>query len=408
VRPPDGFPETVGERFERNPVTGQFFKQSRGKSFNSDTRLPAQKVRFQMILPIADYTASADDYDFHDGTKLGEGAFGTVFRAVHKTTSEIVAIKFLKNALAPLEQTAFIREIGILVKNDHPAALRLIGYSFRPATGRDEKGPFLITPVMPHGTMNQMLALERQRRAPPEWNPTTKTKCVFGIVAGMVYMHSKEVMHRDLKPENVFLNDDWEPVIADFGISKCCMGDVSRTMGTVGSPLFLAPEVFGDEDPAATEPAYGLIVDVYSFGMLLYMIFSPDGNARFELGAPARSAMQLMRNTSEGKRWVRLPNIPDYYWTLIESCWSHSPQDRPTFEQIAREFRGNHRYVFDGADLDEVKRYEAFITEGDQKPDPLVASALLKSRQRSATLPAFPAPLISSARSPRKSRRMIK
>jgi serine/threonine protein kinase len=42
----------------------------------------------------------------------------------------------------------------------------------------------------------------------------------YGIASGMEYLHSLGIMHRDLKPENVLMNDDYTPIIADFGVAK--------------------------------------------------------------------------------------------------------------------------------------------------------------------------------------------
>jgi hypothetical protein len=49
---------------------------------------------------------------------------------------------------------------------------------------------------------------------------------------------------------------------------------------------------------------------------------------------------------------------------MIEACWSPAPANRPSFAQLLEEFRANHEYAFEGADMEEVKAYEDFITGG--------------------------------------------
>jgi serine/threonine protein kinase len=182
----------------------------------------------------------------------------------------------------------------------------------------------------------------------------------------MAYLHSKQIIHRDLKPENVFLDDNWEPVIADFGLSKFWAGNVDGTAG-LGSALFMAPEI-------ADRTRYDLSVDVYSFAVLLYTMFLPSPTPKFADGTELRGPLQLLQRASTGMRFERLPTIPDYYWGLIERCWSHIRENRPPFAELVTEFRRAHEYVFEGADLAEVNRYEEFLSgavpsgDGDDPP----------------------------------------
>jgi serine/threonine-protein kinase len=357
-----------------------------------------------MSLPIAQLAASVSDYEF-DGTKpLGAGAFGTVYKATHKTTKEVVAIKFLKDSILPDQQKAFMRELSILASNEHPSTLRLIGFTFTPVPGRVEQGPIIITPIMPHGTLNDMLKLERQKTTPVEWTATTKSKCIFGTARAMAYIHSLNVMHRDLKPENVFLDANFEPVLADFGISKNCTNDLQRTMGTVGSPLFMAPEIYNDEDLTAGGPAYDLSVDVYSFGVMLYVMFSPDGCPKLEGGKIPRSSTMLMSQVGKGTRFEKLPHIPDYYWDLITRCWSHAPSKRPTFDDIVADFRANHHYLWPGADKAEVTRYEERVTDplDDQLMEALTGTGSLSGSKSGFSASMTASTLTTSARGPRR------
>jgi serine/threonine protein kinase len=184
---------------------------------------------------------------------------------------------------------------------------------------------------------------------------------VFGIAVGMAYLHSRDIMHRDLKGYNVFINDNWEPVVAGFELAKCCSGDSENTW-SIGTPLFMAPEVFG-----VGRPKYDLSVDVYAFGMLLYMMFAMDATPKFEDGQALRNMLELMRQVLAGVRYERLPNISDYYWGIIGGCWSQSPSDRPSFPDLVEEFRTTHEYVLDGACMSEVARYEEFVTSGSPR-----------------------------------------
>jgi serine/threonine protein kinase len=325
---------------------------------------------------LAQLAANISDYEFDTTKPLGFGACGTVYKATRKSTGEVVAIKFLKDTILPDQQKNFMRELGILAQNAHPTALRLLGYTLSAVPDRPEQGPTIITPLMPNGTINDMLKLERAKRQPPQWNATTKSKCIFGTAVGMAYVHSLNVLHRDLKPENVFLNDKWEPVIADFGISKNCSADMSRTMGSVGSPLFMAPEVFMDEPDGSTGPAYDLPADVYSFALFLYLIVSLEERPKFEGNKVPRTSQALMMRVGQGTRFERLTCFTEYYWGLITRCWQHAPTNRPTFAGLVAEFGQTHEYVLPGADMNEVKEYEESIAAGGQKEDDLFTESL--------------------------------
>ena len=73
---------------------------------------------------------------------------------------------------------------------------------------------------MPNGTVADLLKKEREGNPDPRWDATKKSICVFGVAAAMAYVHSKGILHRDLKTANVFVNDQFEPVIGDFGLAR--------------------------------------------------------------------------------------------------------------------------------------------------------------------------------------------
>jgi hypothetical protein len=65
-----------------------------------------------------------------------------------------------------------------------------------------------------------------------------------------------------------------------------------------------------------------------------------------------------VRNLLKGGRYLRKPQIPEYYWGLIVRCWCSDPTRRPTFENLLEEFRNSHEYILEGSDLSKVLEYE--------------------------------------------------
>jgi serine/threonine protein kinase len=300
--------------------------------------------------------ADFQHYEVTTHSRLGAGQFGSVYRWRHKPTGTDVAAKCLKAEIDPDDQNIFLRELLVLAHNNHPGTLRLLGYSFASPPEVPEPGPVLITPLMQKGTLQEILKLERTGRRMPDFTPTVKSKVVFGIAAAMAYMHDRDVLHRDLKAENVFLDDNHEPVVADFGLSREFAGGIDITMGPRGTPLYMAPELFM-EDPSKRVP-YDYRIDVYAYAMLIYMLFCPEETPKMDRPTQPRSREQLLMFVSQGTRYVRLPNIPDYYWRLINACWKPGWESRPHFKDIVREMRQSHEYVFPGTNMPELLEYE--------------------------------------------------
>ena len=296
------------------------------------------------------------DRDFKkDGPAIGSGSYGEVFRGqdVRQTPARPIAVKVLKEPIADFEHTkAFIRELSVMASLHHPGTLELIGFTF---PSKPDERIQILTPLMENGTVDSAVKKERKAMAPPGWNGTAKSRVVFGVAAIMDYMHAQGFIHRDLKTENVFLNGEFEPVIADFGLSRVV--DITMTMA-VGSPVYMAPELYSDDN----DDQYGGAVDVYAYGVLLYQMFT-DSLALDDADRPIRSSQQLMMRVLKGARLKRVPGIPDFFWELITSCWQQKPGDRPRFADILEVLRAREReWIFPGTDLDALHEYEDRIS----------------------------------------------
>lgn len=94
---------------------------------------------------------------------------------------------------------------------------------------------------------------------------------IKGVLTGLVHVHDLGILHRDIKPENIMLANDDRPVISDFGVATH-MSDAKEMVRRCGSPGYVAPEVI-------MALPYGMKVDVFSTGVLLYFVLS--GNLPF-------------------------------------------------------------------------------------------------------------------------------
>lgn len=273
--------------------------------------------------------------------KVGEGNFGEVKKALRpatkKTPEMTVAIKFLKsdNIRTSSALQAFHKEIECQAALHHPAVLPIIGYSI-PFGG---KGFYtVITEFMPKGSLFELIKDVNSGNGPDDWE-NKKAINIFGIAAGMAYIHKKNIIHRDLKTDNVMLDDKYYPNICDFGFSKYyeegVTDQLSMTM-KIGTKAYMAPElVFGE--------GYSNKVDVFAYAIVLYEIFTlnkPYFDATFDL-------KQLTAYVNNGTRpTIKDGEVPEPFLQLIHDCWDNDPDHRPAFIDIVKEFIDNKEAYF--------------------------------------------------------------
>ncbi|EXC31506.1 putative receptor-like protein kinase [Morus notabilis] len=189
--------------------------------------------------------------------KLGEGAFGTVFKG--KLSNDFfVAVKILNNSKENGED--FINEVGTIGRIHHVNVVRLVGYcadGFRRA---------LVYEFLPNGSLQRYISS-------PDTDHFLGWKnlqdIALGIAKGIEYLHQgcdQRILHFDIKPHNVLLDHNFTPKVSDFGLAKLCTKDQSIVSMTTarGTMGYIAPEVFSRNFGNVSYKS-----DVYSFGMLL-------------------------------------------------------------------------------------------------------------------------------------------
>lgn len=213
---------------------------------------------------------------FHEGQQIGfytllrkldKGGFGEVWLA--EKQSEFVAKK-VAIKLPHAEQVNFdaIRQEATLWEqaSGHPNVLPLIDadvYDGQVA---------IVSEYASGGSLADML----KKRG--KFSVREAVEMTIGILNGLEYLHSKNIVHRDIKPANILLQGD-TPRLADFGISRAA-GASEISSVVVGTESFMAPESF--------EGARTVKTDIWSVGVVLYKLLT--GKMPF----PQRQSSEIM------------------------------------------------------------------------------------------------------------------
>jgi serine/threonine protein kinase len=152
----------------------------------------------------------------------------------------------------------------------------------------------------------------------------------------------------------VFIDENFEISIADFGLSKVLDPGLQNTVA-IGTPIFMAPELQGDLK-------YSYPVDVYAYAVTIFWTFT--NSTELTCGLVKNPSAFLMR-IADGVRFKRprddsISAIPDPIWELIERCWAQSPHDRPMFKDVVAMW-DNEALWFPGTDAARFREYQARI-----------------------------------------------
>ncbi|KAJ8675221.1 hypothetical protein QAD02_011007 [Eretmocerus hayati] len=243
--------------------------------------------------------------------KIGRGNFGDVYRAVLKTCKTEVAVKTCKVTLPDEQKRKFLQEGRILKQYDHPNIVKLIGICV-------QKQPIMIVmELVPGGSLLTYL----RKNAASITNEEQLQMCK-DAAAGMCYLESKYCIHRDLAARNCLVGYESTVKISDFGMSRE-EEEYIVSDGMKQIPIkWTAPE-------ALNFGKYTSLCDVWSYGVLMWEIFSRGGYPYSGL-----SNSQAREKIDGGYRMPAPDGTPEEIYRLMLQCWEYEPEKRPHFDQI--------------------------------------------------------------------------
>jgi non-specific serine/threonine protein kinase len=198
--------------------------------------------------------------------KLGEGGMGVVFEARDERLDRLVAIKRLRAVDSdPSLKERLLREARVAAGISHPNICQVYELA-------EENGELFVVMELLEG---ETLAGRIEQGTVPLGDALQTT---LGVLGALEAMHSRGIIHRDLKPSNIFLTPHGVKLL-DFGLARphLAQGHVTLTQpGTiVGTPRYMAPEMFGDEP-------VGPAADLFALGAILFEMLTgrPAFNGR--------------------------------------------------------------------------------------------------------------------------------
>ena len=256
---------------------------------------------------------SWDNVKWMQGALIGQGSFGSVFLALHAVTGELMAVKQVEvpsNSNSVLDKkkenmvAALKREINLLRDLQHENIVQYLGSS------SDDEHFNIFLEYVPGGSVAAMLNSYGQLQEPLIRN------FVRQILAGLSYLHGRDIIHRDIKGANVLVDNKGNIKISDFGISKRVEASAllapNKTGGHIhrpsfqGSVFWMAPEV-------VKQTSYTLKADIWSLGCLIVEMFTgthpfPNSSqlqAIFQIGSSSAKPTTPENASEEGQAFLK-------------------------------------------------------------------------------------------------------
>ena len=252
--------------------------------------------------------------DFQIISKLGEGAYSTVFKVKRSVDGKTYALKKVKILnLSDKEKENALNEVRILasVKSNYVVSYKEAFF--------DEKDRTLciVMEFADNGDLYQKI-VEHKKKA-MFFEESEIWKVFIQLVKGLKALHDLKILHRDLKSANVFLYSNGDAKIGDLNVSKVTRTGIGHTQ--TGTPYYASPEVWQDNP-------YNNKSDIWSLGCVLYEMITLKPPFR------AQDMEGLYKRVLRGQ----YSKIPDRFsndlFQIVQFLLQVNPKLRPNCDQI--------------------------------------------------------------------------
>lgn len=244
--------------------------------------------------------------------KLGEGSYGSVYKALDKRDGKIVAIKVLE--VENEDTTELQKEINIL-KDCHSEFI--VAYK---GTFEKDGHIWIVMEYCAGGSICDLMAICERTLQEDQIAAVMKQS-----LQGLEYLHSQHKIHRDIKAGNILLTSDGDCKLADFGVSAELTNTMAKRKTVIGTPYWMAPEVL-----QSTE--YDGKADIWS--LAITAIEMAVGEPPHSNVHPMRAIFMIPNSPA--------PTLPDpSQWSadfndFLRCCLKKNPSERPSASELLK------------------------------------------------------------------------
>jgi len=247
---------------------------------------------------------------YQRGRFLGKGGFAKCYELTDLGTNMIYAGKIVSKTLLikPHQKDKMAQEIAIHRELSHQHVVDFQSFF------EDNNFVYIVLELCKR---RSLMELHKRRKAITE----PEARCfMHQLLLGVKHLHEKKIIHRDLKLGNLFLNEDMELKIGDFGLATKLDYDGERKKTLCGTPNYIAPEVL-------CKKGHSFEVDIWSMGCILYTLLV--GHPPFETQSLKDTYSKIKRNE------YHIPSrIGPLARTLISRMLQADPLSRPNVDQV--------------------------------------------------------------------------
>ena len=280
------------------------------EAVEAGTIYPLDRATTGTELPAADPNVPKELGRFKIRSRLGSGAFGTVYQAHDPVLDREVALKVPRAAALekPEARARFLREPKAAAQLRHPNIVPVYD------AGVDGDRYYIASAYIEGRTLEDVIDEDR-----PDFRGTARI--VADLAVALDYAHRTGVVHRDVKPANIMIDRQGQPLLMDFGLARLETSEEKLTQdgSLMGTPAYMAPEQ-ADRSLGEVGPAS----DQYSLGVVLYELLT--GQTPFA-GPPTVLLFNVINQQPPAPRSVDR-QIPRDLETICLKAMAKRPQNR--------------------------------------------------------------------------------
>eukprot|EP00794_Sanderia_malayensis_P011801 gene11801-13022_t len=241
--------------------------------------------------------------------KLGEGSYGSVFKAVHKESGEVLAIKQVP---VDTDLQEIIKEISIMQQCDSPYVVKYYGSYFK------NTDLWIVMEYCGAGSVSDIMRLRNKTLKEDE------IACVLkDTLKGLEYLHFRRKIHRDVKAGNILLNTEGNAKLADFGVAGQLTDTMAKRNTVIGTPFWMAPEVI-------QEIGYDCKADIWSLGITALEM--GEGKPPHADIHPMRAIFMIP--TKPPPKFKKPEKWGEDFIDFVSKCLIKTPEDRASATQL--------------------------------------------------------------------------